>query len=205
MEAPHDYREPTVAAPSRPVRIAITDESRGDLHDRIAAQALEDLPVAIAVIDCRGNVLLTNMAARGMPAALGSLAGYTPQLMNRLEQTGSAALAATCGDRQFWFIASPLADREVAGRTLFTVTITEPAAEHPVAAGTIAQLCGLTPCEARTAEMILAGAPPKSMATVLGVSLATVKTHLHRVFSKSGTRGQADFARRMARVMPPTR
>jgi DNA-binding CsgD family transcriptional regulator len=40
------------------------------------------------------------------------------------------------------------------------------------------------------------------MAIRLGISLATVKTHLHRGFRKTGARGQADLVRRIARIAP---
>ena len=95
-------------------------------------------------------------------------------------------------------------DGDSADRELFTVTVCDALAPHPVTAGVIAQLCGLTRCEATAARMILQGAAPKTMARALGVSLATVKTHLHRVFSKTGAAGQADLARRLARLLPPT-
>jgi DNA-binding CsgD family transcriptional regulator len=205
MAATLEYREQASVTRPPTALIGPTGERHGDLRERLALRILEQLPLAIVAIDALGNLVLANAAARAMPAALGCIAGYTPELIRRLEQTGSGALAATCGERQFWFLAALVADQEPGRRPLFTVTITEPAAAHPVAAGTIAQLCGLTPSEARTAEMILAGTAPKSMAQALGVSLATIKTHLHRVFSKTRTRGQADFARRMARVTPPGR
>jgi DNA-binding CsgD family transcriptional regulator len=205
MEATLEYREQagTVRAPA--ARLDPASEPHTELRGCVAAQVLEQLPVAIVTIDALGNLVLTNAAARAMPAALGSIAGHAPELIRRVEQDGSGALAVTCAERQFWFIAAPVAEKESGGWPLFTVTITEPIASHPVDPGTIAQLCGLTPSEARTAGMILAGTAPKSMAQALGVSLATIKTHLHRVFTKTRTRGQADFARRMARVLPPSR
>lgn len=202
MDATLDFR--TAAAPRAvSTAIAATADAIAEQRDRIAARAFDDLPAAIVVIDRRGNLVLTNAAARALPAALACIGGHAAQLIRQIEQSGSGAVGTTSGDRQFWLLASPFTDSDIAGRALFTITITEPAAPHPVLAAAIAQLCGLTPCEAKAAEMILAGTPPKAMATTLGVSLATVKTHLHRVFSKTGTRGQADFARRMARVLPP--
>jgi DNA-binding CsgD family transcriptional regulator len=48
--------------------------------------------------------------------------------------------------------------------------------------------------------MVADGLVPKAIARRLDVSLATVKTHLHRLFRKTGTRGQADIARRVSRL-----
>jgi DNA-binding CsgD family transcriptional regulator len=203
MEATLDYR-PAGAPRAISTALAATADAIAEQRERIAARVFDDLPAAMVVIDRRGTVVITNAAARALPAALACIGGHAAQLIRQIEQSGSGAVGTVSGERQFWLLAAPFGDGDLAGRALFTITITEPAAVHPVAAAAIAQLCGLTPCEAKTAEMILAGTPPKAMATALGVSLATVKTHLHRVFSKTGTRGQADFARRMARVLPPT-
>ena len=52
----------------------------------------------------------------------------------------------------------------------------------------------LTPAEARTARALLAGRAPREIADELRVSLGTVRTHLHRVFGKTGTASQADLA-----------
>ncbi len=169
-----------------------------------AARVFEALPHAIAVIDIRGRLVAANSAARNLPDCLSAIARAGTELIARLEiEPGPVGLAVSRPSSMLWLVAARM-DGDSGDRELFTVTVCDALAPHPVTAGVIAQLCGLTRCEATAARMILQGAAPKTMARALGVSLATVKTHLHRVFSKTGAAGQADLARRLARLLPPT-
>lgn len=72
---------------------------------------------------------------------------------------------------------------------------------HPVE--TIASTFRLTPAEMRVLMTVvqLGGVP--EIAPVLGVSAATVKTHLQRIFSKTKTRRQADLVKLVAGYMSP--
>ncbi len=169
-----------------------------------AARVFEALPHAIAVIDIRGRLVAANCAARNLPDCLSAIARAGSEVIARLEiEPGPVGLAVSRPSSMLWLVAARM-DGDSGDRELFTVTVCDALAPHPVTAGVIAQLCGLTRCEATAARMILQGAAPKTMARALGVSLATVKTHLHRVFSKTGAAGQADLARRLARLLPPT-
>jgi DNA-binding CsgD family transcriptional regulator/PAS domain-containing protein len=70
----------------------------------------------------------------------------------------------------------------------------------------LAQTYGLTPAEARVTERLLAGAANLSeVAASLDVSLATVKTHLSQVFTKTGVSRQADLVALVHRMMPSAR
>ncbi len=168
-----------------------------------AARVFETLPHAIAVIDGRGRLVAANGAARNLPDCLSAIARSGTELVARLEaQSGPIGQAVSRSSTVLWLIAARL---EGGSRDdeLFTVTVCDALAPHPLPASVIGQLCGLTRCEAMAARMVLQGAAPKTMARVLGVSLATVKTHLHRVFTKTGAVGQSDLARRLARLLPP--
>lgn len=57
------------------------------------------------------------------------------------------------------------------------------------------ELYGLTAAEARTATALLAGEGPREIAEQLGIGVATVRTHLHRVFDKTGATRQSDLVR----------
>lgn len=61
-------------------------------------------------------------------------------------------------------------------------------------------LFGLTPAEARVACEVARGCDPKYVADALCVMPSTVRTHLHHVFAKTGTRRQADLMRLIARI-----
>jgi DNA-binding CsgD family transcriptional regulator len=58
---------------------------------------------------------------------------------------------------------------------------------------------GLTRAEAAVAAEILEADGLQAVADRLGVSLATVRTHLAHVFDKTGTRRQAELVRLLLR------
>lgn len=168
-----------------------------------AARAFDALPVAIAVLDSRGRVVTMNANARRDSRFHSATARSGAALARRVVKDRTA-VGVTHRDPAgvLWLVAAPLA--EPGGpEDLVIVAATDPAATHPVGAQVIGDLCGLTPAEAQTARMVLAGGTPKTIARALGVSLATVKTHLHRVFTKTETTGQADLSRRLARILAP--
>jgi DNA-binding CsgD family transcriptional regulator len=69
----------------------------------------------------------------------------------------------------------------------------------------VAAAYGLTPAETRLLESLLAGRNLAETATSLGVALTTAKTHLDRIFQKTGVRRQAELMRLAAGVLPPAR
>ena len=64
----------------------------------------------------------------------------------------------------------------------------------------LAQMLGLTEAEARLAAALLRGHRPEDIAAERGVSIATVRTQLRSIFSKTGTRTQSELMRTLARV-----
>ena len=71
-----------------------------------------------------------------------------------------------------------------------------PATAHPQLPGDVlALLYDLTPAESRVFESVATGEAPADIATRLGVATATVKTHLLRVFQKTGCNRQADLVK----------
>jgi DNA-binding CsgD family transcriptional regulator len=72
---------------------------------------------------------------------------------------------------------------------------------HPVEAR--ARRYGLTAAEMRVlfAVVEISGVP--EVANILGISQATVKTHLQRIFGKTGTARQADLVKLIAGLAGP--
>ena len=68
------------------------------------------------------------------------------------------------------------------------------AAPAPVAS-LVADLFGLSAKEAEVFALIAQGLAPNEAAARMGIGVATVRTHLSRVFEKSGARRQADLVR----------
>ena len=64
-------------------------------------------------------------------------------------------------------------------------------------------LFALTPAEARVFELAVNGLENDAVALALGVATSTIKTHMLRVFDKTGAHSRADLAR-LARQITPT-
>ena len=64
---------------------------------------------------------------------------------------------------------------------------------------------GLTPAETRVLTSLLSGRTPGKSAADLGVAVATVKTQLKHIFSKTGISRQADLMRLGTGLVPPSR
>jgi DNA-binding CsgD family transcriptional regulator len=56
-------------------------------------------------------------------------------------------------------------------------------------------LYGLTPTEAKVAGLVSRGGGLSAAASALGIKMSTARTHLHRIFDKTGTRRQSELAR----------
>lgn len=79
-----------------------------------------------------------------------------------------------------------------------------PAASPPrLPADALALLYDLTPAETRVFELVCEGAAPADAAHRLGVAPSTVKTHLLRVFEKTGCRRQVELVKLAASLAAP--
>jgi DNA-binding CsgD family transcriptional regulator len=110
-----------------------------------------------------------------------------------LQKDGTAGLIATALALNHGHCRS-LAAPSVAACAVF---VQDPQMAPLVPAEALARLFGLTPAEM---DVLLALADSRSLqgvAEVLGIALATVKSHLHKIFEKTGTSRQADLVRLM--------
>jgi len=94
--------------------------------------------------------------------------------------------------------ASAMPQRAVAA--VFVATATSPP-QMPAAA--LALLHDLTPAETRVLELIAQGKTPAEIASQLGISLSTTRTHLQRVFDKTGTSRQVELVRLVGSLSLP--
>ena len=81
--------------------------------------------------------------------------------------------------------------------------VSKAALELPHPLETIAATFKLTPAEMRVLMMIVQVGGVSEVAPVLGVSEATMKTHLQRIFAKTDTGRQADLVKLVAGYMSP--
>ena len=94
----------------------------------------------------------------------------------------------------FWDLIAP-------ARAL--VVIVDPAAKSRTTASAIQAAYGLTAAEARVALLLASGVTGAQMPALLGVTAATIKTHLKRCFEKTGVHSQAELSRLLT-LLPPT-
>lgn len=66
-------------------------------------------------------------------------------------------------------------------------------------------LYGLTPAEVRICELMMQGLTPNEISEQIGVAVSTARTHLLRIFQKTGTDRQADLIRLVASLVIPDR
>ena len=70
----------------------------------------------------------------------------------------------------------------------------------PSSIRTVAEVCKLTPGELRVLRAVIEIDGVAAIAATLGLSRATVRTHLHNLFQKTGAKRQADLIRLIAAV-----
>jgi DNA-binding CsgD family transcriptional regulator len=75
--------------------------------------------------------------------------------------------------------------------------------DTPAAPEVIARLYGLTPSELRVLLAVFESGGVPNVADALGISEATAKTHLRRLFEKTGTARQADLVKLVAGFAAP--
>lgn len=75
--------------------------------------------------------------------------------------------------------------------------------ELPTPIGAVASLYGLSNSEVRVLYSLMETSGAAEVAAVLGISEATVRTHLRHLFDKTGTNRQADLVRLVAGFSGP--
>lgn len=81
------------------------------------------------------------------------------------------------------------------GAPRVAVLVADPESADPPSAEALRHLFGLTPTEARLAQLVAAGLAPKDAARRLGVAWNTVRRHLRSLFAKTGTSRQGELVR----------
>lgn len=90
-----------------------------------------------------------------------------------------------------------------AGRAGAILFLADPERAPALDAGVLEQVWGLTPAEARLAKALMQGKTVQDFARDGGVSLNTARTHLKRIFLKTGVRRQAELVRLLKGLMAP--
>ncbi len=198
-----------------------------DCQDALQA-ALARVVQAVMLVDHEGRLLHANAAAEALlqprrPLALsqGRLVGHDARADGMLQAALARALACgivpagveeivmpRAGRRPLLLNIVPLspARREQmapAPRVAALILVTDPEARPPLRVDTVVRAYNLTPAEGRVLGAIVAGERLQAVAQRLGVARGTVKTHLERIFFKTGTSRQSELVHLVAIMQPP--
>ncbi len=190
-------------------------------HDPLAAldafDALDGLAQAVLIVDRQAQVVFANRAAAAqlvqMPGLRESPHGLqtpSPEATQRLHaliaraagdgasvRTGGAMLIERAmGGLPLQLLAAPLGARHGVAMLM----VIDPLAARRGVEQRLIALYALTPAEARVACEVGNGGNPRDIAAALRIAPSTVRTHLHHVFAKTATRGQADLMRLAAQL-----
>lgn len=223
-------RRMTLLAPH--IRRAVLIGKVIELHKLEAAamsDALDVLAAAMFLVGARGGVVYANAAGRAMLAEgavvsdrRGTLALTDPEASASMAvaleaaRGGDGAVATrgvaipfsdTAG-KQFVAHVMPLTSgaRLAAGAAhaaTAAVFVREAGLSLPTPIETVAKLHGLSSSEVRVLYAVLEVGGAAEMASMLGLSEATVRTHLQHLFAKTGTKRQADLVKLVAGFASP--
>ena len=177
------------------------------------AGVIDQLSAAVIIVDRGGSVIRANAAAETFLAE-GSLIRLRANVVTLIDGAGDralkAALQGTAGEPVFVpieddggakFVVCVLTVDEGAGVHALFVQPREP--ETPAVAKYIAQMFGLTPREVTVLMPMLQGKSLTEIADGFGIAVVTARSHLDRLFKKTGTGRQAELVQKVLAAMPP--
>lgn len=97
----------------------------------------------------------------------------------------------------------PLAETGPLGGAAAAIFVAPATAPRPAPLDAIAALFDLTPTETRVLALVGAGRANAEIAAALGIGVSTVRTHVLRLFDKTGTHRQADLVALLAAFSLP--
>lgn len=181
------------------------------------ANALDVVVYGVVLIDERERIVLANRAARdiaarehGLRFTAGGLSASTPADRIKLKEAiatslsrgiGNSLSLARADDPPLLVTIVPLArDTTLSLRARAAVFITDSVGRRAVHAQTLRSLFGLTNAECRVADSLVETHRLAGTAASLGVSFETGRSHLKRIFAKTGTSRVSEFVRLYERL-----
>ena len=190
------------------------------------ADVLDSLSAGLFLIDAKGVLVHANAAGRGILGAddfLRSIGGRLVARDTKINRTlqdifagrgdleiGSKGIALPLTARQgeghiahVLPLAAAARRRAGAARTVAAVFVCRATLETPSSADVIRRAYQLTPTELRVLLAIVNIGGIPEVATALGVADTTIKTHVGRLFEKTGAGRQADLVKVVAGFSTP--
>lgn len=195
-------------------------EARGKV-ERLS-ETIDGLAASVFLVDDQGRLVHANSAGRKMLETSGALVTKQRESF-RLEGTmirdllagtggvgpGSMSIETPSGET-YVAHALPLGSgaRQAGGahRHAVAALFVQPAEFNPPSVPeALSKAFDLTPTELRVVLATVRHDGAADIAEALGIGEATVRTHLHRIFAKTGTRRQADIVKLVAGFASPLR
>lgn len=183
--------------------------SRVQLLSRQALQALDHLSVGVLILDKIGQVLAMNREARAI-IERGEGVGIGPDGLEVIEDGRTKRLSAILardqwpcrfrllaaqspsGSGQIALLVRPLEDASGRGNAGVLVFVSDPHGRtNRFDPEIIGRFYSMTPAEARLAARMAHGNNLDGVAGELGISIHTARTHLKRIFEKTGVDRQS--------------
>lgn len=172
--------------------VVLVDQDLGIVHANHAARAMLEAGDPIQSFSGKlatANPFTTSVLAEAAANAASNESGIGRRSIDlpaqRRDGTHTIVQVLPIKRRTF---AGGLAQRAVAA-----VFVANAAAPPAMPADALSLMYELTPAETRVFELVVSGRSRDEIGYELGITLATVKTHLARVFEKTGCRRQADL------------
>lgn len=180
---------------------------------------IDGLATAVILIDAEGRLVHTNHAAKTLLGwrrsdgdEIGGLVRLDRSKLRQMQQDsmvpGSTVLETSTGKRLVVHLLPLATGNRIfaglgSGDPVAAVFLQPAQFELPSIPENLARAFDLTPAELRVALSILRHDKVADVAEILGVSEATVKTHLSRIFAKTDTKRQADIVKLVAAFKSP--
>lgn len=166
-------------------------------------------PAAVALmaardvlVDAEGSLAARCTAVtRALKAAVGEAAMPPPGVTRT-----SAEIAVRCGDESaaaLYVFPLPKPAQSEPSAPVAAVLLARRAASFKPATDVAASLFGLTATEARVFEFMACGSSANEIGARLNIAGSTVKTHLLRLYAKTGARRQAELVQLAFSLAPP--
>jgi DNA-binding CsgD family transcriptional regulator len=183
--------------------VFLVDAGGAIAHANLAGRAI--LTAKDPLFSARGRLVARDPAIdRALKAALATVAKSDPEIGE-----GAVVLPLTSEDSQRYVAhLLPLTSADgpragIAGKAVAALFVHKAAIDHPSLPESVARHYRLTPTELRVLLGIVEVGGAPEVADALGISDNTVKTHLGRVYQKTGTRRQADLVKLVAGFLTP--
>lgn len=193
---------------------------RMSLKRDVERRALDALAIGIVAVDAHARVLYANAGAHllfeqrdgSLRCSAGRLVAGDPACQANLKHKIAEACSGMQLDSASGYLLARALDPESADVALCVIPLSEPGSYglpdgQPVAmifARTLeldanleeeaVRLLGLTPAEAKLASALASGQSLADAADAQSVRITTARTHLARIFQKTGTRQQSQIA-----------